>query len=293
MEEIQGYVEHIIFRNADNGYTVLNLISDEEEITCVGIFPAVSEGEILLLRGEMTEHPSYGEQFKVSSYEVKEPEDVISMERYLASGAIKGIGPTLASRIVRRFQADTFRIMEDEPERLAEIKGISQRMAMEISDQMTEKKDLRDAMVYLAKYGISTNLAVRIYNTYGQQVYGIIRENPYRMAEEVSGIGFRMADEIANKVGIRTDSDYRIQSGILYTLTQGAVMGHTYLPKDKLLNYARELLNVPEEDIESHIMNLAMDHKIVVKGEQIYSKTFYRMEDVTAGMLHELNVMYI
>ena len=292
MEEIQGYVEHIIFRNADNGYTVLNLISDEEEITCVGIFPAVSEGEILLLRGEMTEHPSYGEQFKVSSYEVKEPEDVISMERYLASGAIKGIGPTLASRIVRRFQADTFRIMEDEPERLAEIKGISQRMAMEISDQMTEKKDLRDAMVYLAKYGISTNLAVRIYNTYGQQVYGIIRENPYRMAEEVSGIGFRMADEIANKVGIRTDSDYRIQSGILYTLTQGAVMGHTYLPKDKLLNYARDLLNVPEEDIESHIMNLAMDHKIVVKGEQIYSKTFYRMEDVTAGMLHELNVMY-
>lgn len=292
MEEIQGYVEHIIFRNADNGYTVLNLISDDEEITCVGIFPAVSEGEILLLRGEVTEHPSYGEQFKVNSYEVKEPEDVLSMERYLASGAIKGIGATLASRIVRRFQADTFRIMEEEPERLAEIKGISQRMAMEIADQMTEKKDLRDAMVYLAKYGISTNLAVRIYNTYGQQVYGIIRENPYRMAEEVSGIGFRMADEIAEKVGIRVDSDYRIQSGILYTLTQGAVMGHTYLPKEQLLNYARQLLNVPEEAIEGHIMNLAMDHKIVVKGEQIYSKTFYRMEDVTAGMLHELNVTY-
>lgn len=292
MEELQGYVEHIIFRNAENGYTVLNFISDEEEITCVGIFPTVSEGEVLLLRGEVTEHPSYGEQFKVSSYEEKELEDVLSMERYLASGAVKGIGPTLAARIVRRFQTETFHIMENEPERLAEVKGISQRLAMEIADQMTEKKDLRDAMVFLAKYGISTNLAVRIYNRYGQAVYGVIRENPYRMAEEVSGVGFRTADEIAAKVGIRTDSDFRVQSGLLYTLSQGAAMGHTYLPKDKLYQYALELLEVPQEDMEGHLMNLAMEHKVVVKGEAVYSKAFYRMEDVAAGMLHELNVEY-
>lgn len=292
MEELQGYVEHIIFRNAENGYTVFNFISDEEEITCVGIFPTVSEGEVLLLRGEMTEHPSYGEQFKVASSEEKEPEDVLSVERYLASGAVKGIGPTLAARIVRRFKTETFHIMENEPERLAEVKGISQRLAMEISHQMTEKRDLRDAMVFLAKYGISNNLAVRIYNQYGQEVYGVIRENPYRMAEEVSGVGFRIADEIAAKVGIRTDSDFRVQSGLLYTLSQGVAMGHTYLPKEKLYQYAQELLEVPQEDMESHVMNLAMNHKVVVKGEQVYSKTFYRMEDVAAGMLHELNVKY-
>ena len=147
MEDLQGYVEHIVFRNADNGYTVLNLISEEDEITCVGIFPVVTEGEILLLHGEYTSHPTYGEQFQMKSYETRAPEDVLSMERYLASGAIKGIGVALASRIVRRFKKDTFRIMEEEPERLAEIKGISERMAMEISSQMVEKKDLRDAMI--------------------------------------------------------------------------------------------------------------------------------------------------
>ncbi len=292
MEELQGYVDHIVFRNADNGYTVLNFICDADEITCVGIFPVVTEGEILLLRGEFTSHPTYGEQFKMKSYEVKPPEDVMSMERYLASGAIKGVGVALAARIVRRFKSDTFRIMEEEPERLAEVKGISERMAMEISNQMTEKKDLRDAMVFLGKYGISTNLAVRIYNTYGQEIYSVIRENPYRMAEDVAGIGFKIADEIATKVGIKTDSDFRIQSGILYCLTQGASMGHTYLPKKELLRYAYELLEVAQEAIEGHIMNLAMDHKIVIKGDEIYSKSFYRMEDMTAGMLHALNVRY-
>ena len=292
MEEIQGYVEHIVFRNADNGYTVLNLISDEDEITCVGIFPVVTEGEILLLHGEYTSHPTYGEQFSVKSYETKPPEDVLSIERYLASGAIKGIGVALASRIVRRFKQDTFRIMEEEPERLAEIKGISERMAMEISDQMVEKKDLRDAMIFLNQYGITSNLAVKIYQTYGQEIYSVIRENPYRMAEEVSGIGFKIADEIAGRVGIRTDSDFRIRSGILYCLSTASSMGHTYLPKEELLQYANQLLGVDIGDIESHVMNLAMDGKVVLRTEGVYAKSFFRMEQLSAGMLHALNVTF-
>lgn len=292
MEELQGYVDHIVFRNADNGYTVLNLISDEDEITCVGIFPVVTEGEILLLHGEYTSHPTYGEQFQMKSYETKPPEDVLSMERYLASGAIKGIGVALAARIVRRFKNDTFRIMEEEPERLAEVKGISERMAMEISDQMVEKKDLRDAMIFLEKYGISTNLAVKIYQAYGQEIYSVIRENPYRMAEEVSGIGFKIADEIASRVGIRTDSDFRIRSGILYCLTGAATLGHTYLPREELLRYANQLLGVEPEHIEGHIMNLAMDGKVELKEEGIYAKSFYRMEQRSAGMLHALNQVY-
>lgn len=292
MEELQGYVDHIVFRNADNGYTVLNLISDEDEITCVGIFPVVTEGEILLLHGEYTSHPTYGEQFQMKSYETKPPEDVLSMERYLASGAIKGIGVALAARIVRRFKNDTFRIMEEEPERLAEVKGISERMAMEISTQMVEKKDLRDAMIFLEKYGISTNLAVKIYQTYGQEIYSVIHENPYRMAEEVSGIGFKIADEIASRVGIRTDSDFRIRSGILYCLTGAATLGHTYLPREELLRYANQLLGVEPEHIEGHIMNLAMDGKVELKEEGIYAKSFYRMEQRSAGMLHALNQEY-
>lgn len=292
MEELQGYVDHIVFRNADNGYTVLNLISDEDEITCVGIFPVVTEGEILLLHGEYTSHPTYGEQFQMKSYETKPPEDVLSMERYLASGAIKGIGVALAARIVRRFKNDTFRIMEEEPERLAEVKGISERMAMEISNQMVEKKDLRDAMIFLEKYGISTNLAVKIYQAYGQEIYSVIRENPYRMAEEVSGIGFKIADEIASRVGIRTDSDFRIRSGILYCLTGAATLGHTYLPREELLRYANQLLGVEPEHIEGHIMNLAMDGKVELKEEGIYAKSFYRMEQRSAGMLHALNQAY-
>ena len=292
MEELQGYVDHIVFRNADNGYTVLNLISEEDEITCVGIFPVVTEGEILLLHGEYTSHPTYGEQFQMKSYETKPPEDVLSMERYLASGAIKGIGVALAARIVRRFKNDTFRIMEEEPERLAEVKGISERMAMEISNQMVEKKDLRDAMIFLEKYGISTNLAVKIYQAYGQEIYSVIRENPYRMAEEVSGIGFKIADEIASRVGIRTDSDFRIRSGILYCLTGAATLGHTYLPREELLRYANQLLGVEPEHIEGHIMNLAMDGKVELKEDGIYAKSFYRMEQRSAGMLHALNQEY-
>ena len=295
MEKLAGYVEHIIYRNADNGYTVLNLVSGEEEITCVGIFSAIAEGENIEASGDYTDHPTYGKQFKVESFEEKAPEDEEAIERYLGSGAIRGIGLALAARIVRRFKADTFRIIEEEPERLAEVKGISERKAMEIADQVNEKRDLRQAMIFLQQYGITMNLAVKVYQQYGQEVYGIIRENPYRL-DDIEGVGFRTADEIAVRVGIRMDSDFRIRSGILYVLLQASTEGHTYLPEEELTRRTGQLLEVGEEQIEKQYMDLAIERKIIMKqGEnqtQIYAASFYYMEANTATMLKQLNVSY-
>ena len=226
MDNIKGYVEHIVYRNEDNGYTVFNLNNDDGEMTCVGNFHYIEEGELLKLQGEYTTHKLYGLQFKAEASEVCEPEDLVSIERYLGSGAVKGVGAALAGRIVKKFKQDTFRIIEEEPERLAEIKGISERKAREIATQVEEKKDMRQAMIYLQKYGISTTLAARIYQHYGRSVYRVIEENPYQIADHVPGVGFKTADEIASKVGIHTDSDYRIRSGIFYTLLQSVNEGH-------------------------------------------------------------------
>ena len=296
VESLAGYVEHIIYRNADNGYTVLNLVSGEDEITCVGIFSTIAEGENIEAQGEYTEHPTYGQQFKVTSFEEKAPEDEEAIERYLGSGAIKGIGLAMAARIVRRFKGDTFRIIEEEPERLAEIKGISNRKAMEIASQVNEKRDLRQAMIFLQQYGITMNLAVKVYQAYGQDVYGIIRENPYRLADDIDGVGFRTADEIAARVGIRMDSDFRVRSGILYTLLQASGEGHTYLPETELTPRASKLLNVTAEQVEKQYMDLAIERKIILKQmedqTQIYAASFYYMEANTATMLKRLNVSY-
>ena len=234
-ETIEGYVDHIIFRNQDNGYTVMVVVTEDEELTCVGSFQYMNEGETIKAFGHYTEHPSYGRQFVMSSYEVIVPQDSQAMERYLASGAVKGIGAALAARIVRRFKEDTLRIMEEEPERLAEVKGISLRKAQEISDQIVEKSDMRKAMMFLQQYGISLALGGKIYKQYGPQMYHVLKENPYQMAEDVEGIGFKIADEIAGRIGILPDSDYRIRSGLLYILTQASAEGHVYLPKKLLL----------------------------------------------------------
>lgn len=296
LETIKGYVDHIIFRNAQNGYTVLVLIVEEEEVTCVGVFSDIVEGENIEATGEYTDHPTYGRQFKVESFEEKAPEDEMAIERYLGSGAIRGIGLALAARIVRRFKKDTFRIIEEEPERLVEVKGISERKAMEIAEQVNAKKDLRQAMIFLQKFGINMNLAVKIYNTYGNEIYGILKDNPYRMAEDIDGVGFKTADEIATRAGIRTDSDFRIRSGILYALQTAAGEGHTYLPMDELTQKAVEILDVEPEYIEKHYMNLAMDRKVVMQHKddvtQIYSNTFYYMEANTATLLKQLDISY-
>lgn len=232
-----------------------------DEITCVGTFQSLEEGEILELEGDFTEHAVYGSQFKVSSFKFSSPEDAAGMERYLGSGAIKGVGASLAARIVKRFGADTFRIIEEEPERLAEIKGISERKAMDIASQMEEKHEMREAMVYLQKYGISNTLAVRIYETYGSRLYRVLEENPYQLADDIDGIGFRKADELAARIGIHTDSDFRIRSGILYTLLQASGEGHMYLPGSVLIRRAAALLDLPQEAIADQLPNLSMDKK--------------------------------
>lgn len=290
METVNGFIQNIVYQNTDNGYTVMNLIGEGEEITCTGTCKGLTQGETICAQGEFIEHPVYGRQFKVNSYQVVAPKDSISMERYLASGAVKGVGVALAARIVKKFGDDTFRIIEEEPERLAEIKGISERKAREIATQMEEKKELREALVYLQQLGISNNLAVKIYDTYGMALYSVMKENPYKMAEDIGGVGFKIADEIAGKIGIHTDSDYRICSGILYTLLQAVGEGHCYLPMKLLLNRAHLLLDVREEYIRPHIDNLMMDGKVIIKGDCVFASAYYYAEMNCARMLHELNI---
>ena len=290
MDNITGYVDHIVYQNSDNGYTVMTLVAEGEEVTCVGMCKGLGQGENISAEGEYIEHPVYGRQFKIQTYETVAPTDRAGMERYLGSGAIRGVGEALAARIVKKFGDDTFRIIEEEPERLAEVKGISERKAQEIAVQMEEKKDLREALVYLQQYGISNTLAVKIYNTYGMEMYSVMRENPYRLAEDVSGVGFRIADEIAGRIGIHTDSDYRIRSGILYTLLQAVGEGHCFLPLELLLRRASELLGVSEENIRPQVDNLIMDRKLVAKGDAVFAAVYYYAELNCANMLRNLNI---
>lgn len=290
MDNITGYVDHIVYQNSDNGYTVMTLVAEGEEVTCVGMCKGLGQGENISAEGEYIEHPVYGRQFKIQTYETVAPTDRAGMERYLGSGAIRGVGEALAARIVKKFGDDTFRIIEEEPERLAEVKGISERKAQEIAVQMEEKKDLREALVYLQQYGISNTLAVKIYNTYGMEMYSVMRENPYRLAEDVSGVGFRIADEIAGRIGIHTDSDYRIRSGILYTLLQAVGEGHCFLPLELLLRRASELLGVSEENIRPQVDNLIMDRKLVAKGDAVFAASYYYAELNCANMLRNLNI---
>lgn len=312
MEVIKGYVDHIVFRNEDNGYTVFHLTNEDGELTCVGSFPYISEGELLEVTGEYTTHSIYGTQLQVTSHEVKEPEDLMSIERYLGSGAIKGLGAALAGRIVRKFKDDTFRIIEEEPERLAEVKGISERKAREIAAQVEEKKDMRKAMIYLQKYGITISLAAKIYEHYGNSVYRVMEENPYQIADHVPGVGFKTADEIASRIGIHSDSDFRIRSGIFYVLLQAVTDGHIYLPQEELLQKAMLLLEVEIKDMERYLQDLSMEKKIILKRAEreityqdnyetiretvyetrVYPAQYYYMELNTARMLRDLNVTY-
>ena len=306
MERFKGYVNKIVYRNEDNGYTVFELNLDEDDdLTCVGTVPYITEGEFVEVTGEYSEHAVYGQQLRIETCEDIPPEDEKSVERYLASGAVKGIGAALASRIVRRFKADTLRIIEEEPERLAEIKGISQRMAAEISDNVTAKRDMRNAMMFLQDYGISMALAVKIYNQYGASVYTILRENPYRLADDITGVGFKIADEIARKAGIAADSDFRIKSGIMYTLLQATGNGHIYLPYEELVEQLAVLLDARIDDIDRQLVELSIDKKVVVKELKensdentqqdtpqriVYGASYYYMEMAVAYALKALDV---
>ncbi len=296
---VTGTIDHIIFRNEQNGYTVFVLMSDGKELTCVGSFPAVREGLLVEVTGQMTEHYMYGEQLKVSSLTLKTPETKEAVERYLASGVIRGIGKAMAHRIVKQFQDDTLRIMEEEPERLAEVKGISERKARDIAEQTAAQAGMRKAMMFLQNYGISQQMGVRIYKTYGEDMYEVLQTNPYRMTEDIEGVGFRTADEIAERVGIDQNSEYRIRSGVLYVLSTEAAEGSVYLPRKELEKRAEALLHVPEDSVGQAVMDLAVDRKVVLKqkknqdGEDetiVYAGQYYYLELNSAKMLLDLNL---
>lgn len=292
-------MEHIIFRNEENGYTVCVVNWEGEEVTCVGVFSYISEGELVEAQGSYTEHATYGKQFKVEAYQIKIPQDTAALERYLGSGAIKGIGAALAARIIRHFGADTLRIMEEEPERLAEIKGISSRKAQEIGVQLAEKSEMRNAMIFLQQYGISLALGAKIYNQYGDTMYQVLQENPYKLAEDIQGVGFKIADEIAAKAGIAGNSEHRVRSGLFYVLAQATTEGHVYLPKQVLFGRGRDLLGVEEELLEKCLMDLAIERKVILKElsdasgqtrQIVYSSQYYYLELNVARMLHDLNI---
>lgn len=295
MEELKGYVERIIYSNGNNGYIVFELNSDTEDITCVGYLHTLDEGENVILKGEYVSHPTYGKQFSVTSYEVVVSSDETAIRRYLGSGAVKGIGTALAGRIVDMFGEDTFRVMEEEPELLARVKGISMRKAQEIASQVMEKQELRKTMIFLQQFGITNNLAMKIYAKYGQDTYSVMQENPYKLAEEIDGVGFKMADSIAFKAGIPIDSDYRIRSGILYVLSRGVGEGHVYLPRDILVRNSSMILEVDLEPIEIQLQNLAVEKKVRINviGEEVrvYLSVFFNMERNVAGMLRKLDVL--
>lgn len=306
--KLEGYIEKIIYRNEENGYTVLSVVTDEkydDSHVLVGYVEGARQGLYICAEGEEVEHPYYEAQFKITSYELRMPEDVDSMERYLCSGAIKGIGPVLAMHIVKKFKKDTFRIIEFEPERLSEIKGISERKAREIGIQFHESQDIRQAMMFLGKYGINAHLAVKIFNEYGNRLYRVIEENPYQLADDIQGVGFKIADEIARRAGIGPDSEFRIRSAILYTLNQSGSLGHMFLPKEMLIRKVASFL-VPEgedvfrysyeEAIERQLSTLQLERKIVLKEIDgilaVYGNAQYYKELDTARMLLDLDLTY-
>ena len=296
METLKGYIGHFIYQNEENGYAVAEVIVEGESHVCVGTMRGFSEGESVELEGEYVVHPRYMEQFKITKISAVPPEDTLAIIRYLGSGAIKGIGAALAQRIVDRFGEDTFRIMEEEPERLAEVKGISVKKAQEITNQLVEKREMRNAVLFLQQYGISRNLADKIFRQYGSSLYRIIKENPYQMVEDIQGVGFVIADEIASKAGIRIDSDYRIRCGIIYELLQMTLDGNCYYPKEKLLEKTADLLQLDTDYIGIQLMSLAMDQRVLLKkgndGERVYPLSYYREEMTCAAKLLELRDSY-
>ena len=274
MDTVTGYIDHIGVHKEDTGFTVMTVKTDDGPVVCVGVMRGFGEGESVEVEGDFVVHPIYNRQLKIKSIKSLPPENKVAVMRYLGSGAIKGIGEALAKRIVQTFGDDTFRIATDEPERLAEVKGISIKKAYDIGAQLEAKRDVRDIMMYLEQLGISTGMSNKIYQKYGQRTRKIIEENPYKLVEDISGIGFKYADDIAAKAGICMSSEYRTRCGIVHVLLQAAVDGNCFYPMDKLVDRAMQLLGVESGLIENQIEALIIDGRIIAVRHDDYTAVY-------------------
>lgn len=293
---LKGSVDSFKYVNDTNHFGIFLLETPEVEdgyIAVTGNVFGISEGDYIEVTGIEIEHPIYGNQIKMTSFRAVQPTDSETLIKYLASGALKGVGPKLAVRIFEKFGEDTLRILEDEPERLAEVNGISDNKARLIAIEYQEKKSIRDAMVFLQKYNISNNLAAKIYERYEDNIYKILKEHPYKIADDIYGVGFKTADEIARQSGIANDSRERIESGIKYVLTMGMEEGHTYLPKDSLIEKATGMLGVDSEKVEDAITGLLLANKLKIKDKnKMFLKYVYNEEQYAAGKLRDLKAAF-
>ena len=292
MVTIQGTVEYVIHRNEQNGYSVVEISDNEGLLTIVGVLPELVPGEPIEVEGSFSVHPTYGEQLVVEHFRLTVPQNVRAIERYLASGVIKGIGPQLAARIVKMFGDDTLRILEEDPAALARVQGISLKGASKICAQASEKRAMRSALMYMDRYGIPLGLATRIYERYGDSLYAVLESNPYQLIDDMTHVGFRIADDIARRTGLADDSPFRIRSGLHYAMMQALESGHIFLPLSSLLSYARELLGIPEETIAEELEELRFDKRFVFREiagvPVVYLATYYYMEMASAVMLTDL-----
>ena len=296
MITLRGTVEYVIHRNEINGYSVVEVSDEEGLVTVVGVMPELSPGEMIEVEGEFKTHPTYGEQLVAEHFAFAVPETVRAVERYLASGVIKGIGPMLASRIVTRFGEDTLRILEEDPKALSGVSGISYKGALKISAQAAGKRELRSALLYMDRFGIPIGLATRIYEKYGDTLYQILESNPYQLIDDLTHVGFRIADDIARHSGLDEASPFRIQSGLHYAMMQALESGHIFLPTSSLLAYAVRLLELPEEVIAQQIEDLQYDKRFVFRQVAgvpvVYLASYYYMEASVAVMLRDLSASF-
>lgn len=293
MIEIEGVIDSVVYSNESNGYTVARLRKDREIITIVGYLPLINEGESVRITGSWVNHPEYGQQLKIETYSECLPTTVSGIEKYLASGLIDGVGPVTANRLVEKFGLDTLDIMEYNPERLTEVEGIGEKKAKVIAEAFSEQRELRNVMVFLQTYGITTGNSIKIYKKYGQNTINIIKENPYRLTVDVFGIGFKTADKIAQNLGIERASRYRLMAGIKYVLTEFCGSGgHTYLPLDMLLQKGSELLECQEDLLHDACVSLALNKEVAMEKiddiAAVYLMPFYYSELGTTKRILEL-----
>src|SRR6266487_587290 len=273
MSRLDGSVESIVFRNEDNHYTVARFrpndsgrLFRDDLTTIVGTLPGVHVGELLLVEGEWEKDPKYGRQLHVTTFTQRLPASIEGITRYLGSGLIKGIGPKKAQRIVEHFGEQTLAIIEQQPERLSEVKGISAKDREQIAQSWAEQSEIKELHLFLQSHDVSMNLATRIYKQYGQESIKVIRENPYQLAQDVYGIGFRTADEIAVKLGLPRESVPRVESGLKYVLAEAANDdGHCFLPENELLTRAATILHAPSDALPAAMEQLRNERDVFIE----------------------------